>query len=340
MQIIGREDYELYNLIKYYKHEDSFIAEESVNYEYEDTNKYEKVNNMHDKLFRDLLNNKKEMKSFLNKYLKLEIEQEELEKYNSSFITNKYKNKESDIIYRIKNENIFFLIEHQSKVDKTMPVRLMEYSIEIIRSEIESVETYENKFPKVIPIVLYTGEEKWSIEKEYKKIEAYIGYAGIEELGIDLKYNLIDINDLKIEELIKEETLVSKAIIIEKSKTKEEMKKYLEKVIVNIKEEQKDKMEQIMRYMIFPILKEKDTEELIEKMYENKEREVKGMNLLVANLMREEQELKRKARKEGESIGEKRGERKGIRKKKKKMKEKGLELSLISAVTGLKIEEI
>ena len=99
---------------------------------------------MHDKLFRDLLNNKEEMKDFLNKYLKLEINLEDLEKYNSSFITNKYQNKESDIVYKLKNKNIFFLIEHQSKVDKTMLLRLMEYSVEIIRGEIENDRNDDN----------------------------------------------------------------------------------------------------------------------------------------------------------------------------------------------------
>ena len=45
-----------------------------------------------------------------------------------------------------------------------MPIRLHEYSTEIMASAME-----ENKYksiPSVIPIVLYTGKTKWKIENE------------------------------------------------------------------------------------------------------------------------------------------------------------------------------
>lgn len=79
-------------------------------------NKYTntKVLYPHDKMFKDVLDDKKEVVEFLNEILKLEntpneLHVEEIEKYNRKFITYDFSNMEADVIYRIKNRNIFFL---------------------------------------------------------------------------------------------------------------------------------------------------------------------------------------------------------------------------------------
>ena len=95
-----------------------------------------KINNEHDKIFRTVLDKKIDVAKFLNKFLRLNIKAEELEKYNSSYIDQKFKNKEADIVYRIKEKNIFLLIEHQTKIDEDMPYRLLDYSNEIMRSAV------------------------------------------------------------------------------------------------------------------------------------------------------------------------------------------------------------
>ncbi len=125
-----------------------------------------KVNHEHDKIFRTVLSKKTDMAKFLNKFLNLKIKAEELEKYNNSYINQRFKNREADVVYRIKNQNIFLLIEHQTKIDKKMPIRLLEYSTEIMESAIED-KKYKTE-PMVIPIVLYTGKTKWNINKDTK----------------------------------------------------------------------------------------------------------------------------------------------------------------------------
>ena len=98
------------------------MAEEGENYyprNLEDFKNPEKINNIiapinneHDKIFRKILSNKQEAANFINKTLKLKkpIQPEQLEKYNSSFITEKLQNRESDVIYKIKDKKIFILI--------------------------------------------------------------------------------------------------------------------------------------------------------------------------------------------------------------------------------------
>lgn len=102
---------------KEYVYFNAYIKEKSSVYQIcEDSEKYKitSPNNMHDKLFRDLLSDKKELAVFLNEYLGLDISEDELEKYNSSFITKNYENSEADIVYKLKDKKVFILIEHQS----------------------------------------------------------------------------------------------------------------------------------------------------------------------------------------------------------------------------------
>ena len=78
---------------------------------------------------------------FINKTLNLSgekaIKEEQLEKYTNRFITTNLYDKESDVIYKIKERNIFILIEHQTQIDYKMPIRMLEYSLGIIKSAID-----------------------------------------------------------------------------------------------------------------------------------------------------------------------------------------------------------
>ena len=94
------------------------------------------INNPHDKICRKTLNKKKEAIKIINRILDKnnKIKENSIEKYISSFISNELKNSESDVIYKLKNENVFFLIEHQTKIDYLMPYRILQYELEIISS--------------------------------------------------------------------------------------------------------------------------------------------------------------------------------------------------------------
>ena len=93
----------------------------------ENTENYHYVNNLHDKIFRKVLDNKKEAVQIINKVLKKEdkITEKEIEKYTSSYISSNLRNSEADIVYKIKDKEIFFLIEHQTKIDYSMPYRIL-----------------------------------------------------------------------------------------------------------------------------------------------------------------------------------------------------------------------
>lgn len=122
------------------------------------------INNTHDKICRKALDKKKDATKIINRVLSKEdrIKENEIQKYNSSFISNELRNSESDVVYKLNNENVFFLIEHQTKVDYLMPYRILKYELEIIESVLidKKYINKEYKFPEIIAIVLYTGKQK------------------------------------------------------------------------------------------------------------------------------------------------------------------------------------
>ena len=77
--------------------------------------------------------------------LKDKIKPKNLEIYNSSFIDQKFSNQECDIVYKKKGQQIFFLIEHQSKVDYSMPKRILKYQIAIMEMAMKNKKIIKKK---------------------------------------------------------------------------------------------------------------------------------------------------------------------------------------------------
>ncbi len=296
------------------------LKEDSEIYQYDK----QKIYHKHDKIFREILEDKKEVASFINKALKLEnrnsaLKETDIEKYNRKFITHNFKYAETDIVYRKKGEDIFFLIEHQSTIDYSMPYRILMYSLEIMKSMIDEKQlkrkTY--KLPMVYPIVIYTGSKKWNVETYIEDKQQKI--PGCEPVRF-YEYNVIDINECTDEELLQDETFLSKLMFLEKAKTSQKMIENLNKIV---KEDLTEKNKVFLKRMIYHIfskdIEEKEMEELINELQIEKEEKSMVEELLRKGFKEEFERLRRKDRKE--AIKE--GKREGIEQGKKEGIEQG-----------------
>ena len=294
---------------------------------------------------------------FINKVLglkntKYEISKDKLEKCDTSFITKAYYNKEADVIYKRTDMEVYFLIEHQSTVDKNMSVRILEYEVEILRDIIknkkENKSNNKNKTepkenPTIIPIVLYTGEEKWN-EKTYIT-ETQIQMPGYrnKEFG---RYILVDANKYKDDELLKEEGALWKIILLEKSNnientykkiSKRKLKKYVKEIIY-----------EYTCNVARLLLSEKTVEEIKEK-YKNKQG---GESMLLDYLIKAKEEgivigrtdgikVGRTAGiKVGKAAGVKEGIKEGTIRIAKQLKKMGFKIEDIEKATKLSKDEI
>ena len=274
------------------------------------------INHPHDKIFRKVLEDKKQIIEVINDVLKLtrKLKESEIEIYNSSFITERFENKESDIVYKMKEKDIFFLIEHQSKIDYEMPMRVLNYEIEIMRQALGNRKIAKNsKIPMIIPIVIYTGRRKWNVALKIEEYQEILQDYKIKALG---EYDLIDINDYSIEELEKNETFLAKLMIIEKSESKEELIKNLTKIVEGEKVTENARLlYRIINYVLREKLGNEMTKELLKKLKGGNE----NMGLAVMEMLeKEERELKKRIRKscreakqqgieQGKSIGKEEG---------------------------------
>ena len=292
--------------------------------------KARRINNEHDKIFRTVLDKKTDVSKFLNKFLGLNIKTEELEKYNISYIDPKFKNKEADIVYRIKDKNIFLLIEHQTKIDKKMPIRLLEYSATIIESAIEDTK-YKPK-PRVIPIVLYTGKTKWKIENETIEKQQFFKEVKL----IDGEFNLIDINDFSKKELLEDDIFITKMMLVEKCKDEIEMVQALEKIENKIKEEDKSTFRRIVKEIWSLRIGTENANKILEKIEEGSGNMMAVMEMLLA----ENEKYINIGRQEGMKKGRLEGGKQKIKEIVQKMLAENFTKEMIMKITGLKKEEI
>ena len=283
------------------------------------------------------MDKKEEAIALINQAIKTKLKAEEIEKYTSSFVNKIFQNREADIVYKYKNKNIFFLIEHQTKIDYTMPYRILEYEIAIMKSavDIRKVKNKEYKLPLVIPIVLYTGKKKWDAKRYLEESQETLD-------GVKIKagnYNLVDINDFTKEELLQEKTLISKMMLLEKSESTEESIEMLEKIIPNTNKEEKELLKRVISILFGEKIGEEKTKELIEKIDGGE-----GKMLALVDMIRNENKMYI-------NMGRKEGRKEAREEGKIKLKQQCLEIaknllkinmpiSQISEVTKLPEEEI
>lgn len=224
------------------------LAEESTSYKLNQL----QTNDSQDELIKNILQDKKEVTGFINQFIepREEIKEEELIRYPNHFITKKYKSKEIDLVYKLKTQDVFFLIEHQDIIDNSMPYRMLNYCLDIMQEWNRNKKTKNNiRYPIIVPIVIYTGKQKWKMPRNFreKQISNYIW----ERYNINLEYNCIDINKISKQFLLQKDTLFGYIMFIEKSENYEDLAKNLDIIMKTTKDKGMiEKLVNIISYLL------------------------------------------------------------------------------------------
>ena len=329
----------IFSYIEYLKYsriikEEYSLNEEVAEYKYDN----KKINHIHDKTFRKILDDKKEFTIFINKIFNLEekLEEKDIEKYNRKFVSVDYTNQESDVIYKLKNKEIFILVEHQTKIDKKMPIRILKYELEIIRSRMD--ENNRLEFPIIIPIVLYTGKQRWNAKINYPSYNSELArYRGLKKV----EYNLVDINDYTIEDLYKENSILTKIMILEKSNKYIEIINNVDKIVNKVYDSklytqtQKEMLLNILNNTMINIVGNKKLKE-----YKIKLEGGENMLALYEMIENERNEIYSTGIKEGKVKGKIEGKIEGIKAIAKKMLRMKFDKDTIMKATGIKEDEL
>lgn len=320
----------------YKKIENEGVAEEDEDYSFDDTiDESQLITDTlkHDELFRDLLNNKEEFAIFLNNFLSLDfdVNKNNLEKYNRSFITKDYNSRFSDIVFKLKDENLFFLVEHQTAVDYSMPFRILDYCYEIIRDSVDKskLKTKGYKLPSVVPILLYTGKRKWKMPDHVHTILS----KKIGQIGISVRYLIVDITTYSKEKLLNSNSMVGYAMQAERCKTKDELDEVFA-IMANTKPNSKEDIIRMIKYLYKDTISDEELQEI--KHLINVEEVKKSMETIRTRIA----EWNRQTFLQGISQGIKQENKNRSKAIAKKMLSMGIKNEVVKEATGLSKKEI
>lgn len=167
--------------------------------------------NIHDITFRGLLRHNLELANLLNNELNLTepIVPSNIKYIDAQFIDDTFHSKDSDLICEIENKDNIFLIEHQSTVNLIMPIRILNYTRELVK-EISQGQ----RCNKVItPIIIYTGQKKWNVEKYIGEFSQKILASQNIKIG---EYILLDMNKYSTEELLNKKGAFYKIVLLDR----------------------------------------------------------------------------------------------------------------------------
>ena len=310
-----------------------------------------KIDKEHDKIIKRVFQSKKEAARFISKVIERKIKPRDLIVSQNSFVTSELRYREADIVYKIRNKNVVILIEHQTRVDYRMAYRILNYQIEIMRANEVENPRKEDKECLVIPIVLYTGKEKWTAKNYIKEIqerlyEEKIIERGEIELGTLGYYTLVDVNNYTKEELLKEEGILSKIMLIEKERNTKD----LVRTMFEIKEKiQNDKNKEIVYTTMELALNKKFGTKVARKIMEKIIGKESGDMLAVEEMvLKENKMLRDEGRKigisEGKRIGISEGKRIGVSEGKSimciNMLKMGYSIETISKISGMSVKKL
>lgn len=299
----------------------------------------------YDKIFRKVLFSKTHATELINQYflLKNKLEEEDIERYTCKFVNLQFQNRESDILYKMKNTNIFFLIEHQSRIDYNMAQRIAEYQIEIIKLENPKTENRKNIIvPLIIPIVIYTNNKtKWDAAQSIEAMQPQFNSYSNQKIG---QYNILDINTFDTQKLLHNNLFTLRILGLEKAKNKEELDNIFQYILYTEKNEQNIRILKEIAYYVYDTVLEN---EKVKKKFEEWEEGEKNMSFIDI-LLEEKQSWKDEARREGLEEGMQEGIKEGIKEGKKKktyeiimrMLKKQFSENMIIELTNIKPEEL
>jgi hypothetical protein len=126
-----------------------------------------------------------------------QIDFDTLERIPDSFITDDLREREDDVIWRVRwGERwlyLYLLIEFQSTVDRHMAVRLLTY-VGLLYQDLRRTERIAvgEPLPPVLPIVLYNGDAPWTAPTELAGIMESELPATLAGFQPQLRYLLLD----------------------------------------------------------------------------------------------------------------------------------------------------
>ena len=167
----------------------------------------------HPRVRRDLL------RGFVSKDLAGLLDLDTLQMMPTEFVDARLGQQRSDMVWRVNFREgkgelyVVVLTEFQSTVDRDMPLRMAKYTAQIYTKLLEEERRPAGwKLPPVLPVVVYSGEARWSAPQEMEEMVAPVD----EELlpfQLRQRYFLLDLRRVGVEDAAQDNVLYAQALI-------------------------------------------------------------------------------------------------------------------------------
>ena len=170
-----------------------------------------------------------------------------LQRVNASFVSEEFARREADVIWKLSYRGrpiyLFVLIEFQSSVDPWMALRFLRYLAEFYQSLV--AEGQSAPLPAVFPLLLYTGDPKWSAVKSVEElIQPELPRSFIPQLS----YYAILVNEMPKETLLRIHNAVSAVFYVENSDP-DKLAETLDELMAILSEEAAEQFEVFGRWV-------------------------------------------------------------------------------------------
>jgi predicted transposase/invertase (TIGR01784 family) len=180
----------------------------------------------HDRSYRSLFSFPKMVEDLIRQFVpeawvdKLDFST--LQRVNASFVSKALRGREGDLLWKLYLRDhspvyVYLFIEHQSRVERFMAVRLMTYIGLLYEALIkERLLTSDGRLPLVVPIVLYNGDPEWSEPQELSELVLRVDES-TEAYVPRLRFRVIDEGRFPLEDLESRQSVTAQIFWLEQN---------------------------------------------------------------------------------------------------------------------------
>ena len=177
---------------------------------------------------------------FLDGYIPIEclkgLKPEQIEDMSERFVSMWDSERDSDVVKKIhlsEDSDVYLIaiIEHQSKVDYTTPMKLLRYMLMIWTDYEKEMEKQKSgitkvkdfQYPPILPLIYFEGTGKWTAATNLMERIALSDI--FKDYIPDFRYEVVRVHDYTDDEIISKGNELSVIMLINKLKNSEDIKK-------------------------------------------------------------------------------------------------------------------
>lgn len=287
----------------------------------------------HDGTYRKLFEDHVILREFIAQFVSLDIIDEldlsRFETLDTAFLSESLLRRIPDKMWQVytttaPHQEVIILLEFQSSVDRTMPIRIMGYIALLYQALAQQREGSQRPLPLVIPVVLYNGKYTWHAPQFLRELICPVPTPRDEHVMPRTSFELVDIHRLSSERLRRSDDILSLFFRFEQFKKLEQFPPLVDELIEKLEQDRYTGLRRSIAVWLYELLKSRGY-----RLGDEHINSILEVKMMIADRLDEimEKELG-EARERGLAEGREKGMQEGQQKGHEKGKQEGLQAGL------------